>query len=87
MGIWVLAIRRSFTIGALWSSFRKHNWDGIRRLDLLVEDLVLLELKATTELKNSDHNQIINLLKVFDIEVGLLINFGKPSLEFKRFAN
>lgn len=60
---------------------------GLRRLDLLVENLVLVELKATAEIKSGDHTQIINLLKIFEIEVGLLINFGKPSLEFKRFAN
>lgn len=62
-------------------------WVGLRRLDLLIEDVVLVELKATTETKNADYNQIINLLKIFNLEVGLLINFGKPSLEFKRFAN
>lgn len=62
-------------------------WVGLRRLDLLVEEVVLLELKATTELKNADYNQILNLLKIFEIEVGILLNFGKPSLEFKRLAN
>ena len=62
-------------------------WVGLRRLDILVEEIVLIELKATSELNSADFNQIINLLRVFDIEVGLLINFGKSTLEFKRFAN
>ena len=62
-------------------------WVGLRRLDLLVEGVVLLELKATTEIKNVDYNQVLNLLKIFEIEVGILLNFGKASLEFKRFAH
>ena len=60
---------------------------GARRLDLLVENTVLAELKATTEVKSSDFNQINNYLKIFKLEVGLLLNFGKESLEFKRFVN
>lgn len=67
--------------------FYEGNWVGLRRLDLLIEDVVLVELKATTEITNADYNQVLNLLKIFDLEVGLLLNFGKPSLVFKRFAN
>jgi GxxExxY protein len=58
-----------------------------RRLDLIVENLVLLELKAIREVDNGDYNQIINYLRVFKMEVGLLLNFGAPSLLFKRFVN
>jgi GxxExxY protein len=58
-----------------------------RRLDLIVEDKVLVELKAIGEIEPRCHNQIINYLNVFHFEVGLLLNFGKESLEFKRFAN
>ena len=60
---------------------------GKRRLDLIVEDKVLVELKAISELDSKVLNQITNYLNVFDIEVGLLLNFGMKSLEFKRFAN
>jgi GxxExxY protein len=60
---------------------------GSRRLDLFVEDKVLLELKAIRETDNYEINQIINYLKVFKLEVGLLLNFGKASLEIKRFVN
>jgi GxxExxY protein len=58
-----------------------------RRLDLIVEGLVLLELKAVTEVVNRDHSQILNYLRVFQMEVGLLFNFGSTSLQFKRFIN
>ena len=60
---------------------------GNRRLDLLVDNKVLVELKATTVIEKLHYNQVINYLKVFNIEVGLLLNFGKESLEFKRFVN
>jgi len=58
-----------------------------RRLDLIVEDVVLVELKAIKEVDNGDYNQILNYLRVFKLEVGLLINFGAPSLQFKRLIN
>ena len=58
-----------------------------RRLDLIVESIVLLELKAIKELDNGDYNQIINYLRIFKIEVSLLLNFGVPGLYFKRFVN
>ena len=58
-----------------------------RRLDLIVEDVILVELKAIKEVDNGDYNQILNYLGVFKLEVGLLINFGAPSLQFKRLIN
>ena len=60
---------------------------GSRRLDLLVNNTVIVELKAVTEIEPIFYNQIINYLKIFKIEVGLLINFGNTSLQYKRFAN
>ena len=57
---------------------------GKRRLDLLVEEKVLVEIKAIKEIDNSYYKQVLNYLKVFDLEVGLLINFGADSLQFKR---
>ncbi|MEJ7627469.1 MAG: GxxExxY protein [Ferruginibacter sp.] len=60
---------------------------GCRRLDILVEEKVLIELKAISEMDNGEVNQIINYLNLFQLEVGLLLNFGKPSLQFKRFVN
>ena len=57
---------------------------GKRRLDLIVGDKVLIELKAVSELDKNCYNQVLNYLKIFGLEVGLLINFGRESLEFKR---
>lgn len=66
-------------------------YDGIligkRRLDIIVENNVLIELKAVSLLEKKYFNQVISYLKIFELEVGLLINFGKESLEFKRFIN
>src|SRR2546425_8827129 len=51
--------------------------------DMLVEDRVLLELKAARALDSSHQAQLLNYLRATEIEVGLLLNFGlKP--EFKR---
>jgi len=53
----------------------------------MVEKNILAELKAVVEIDNRCFAQIINYLRVFNIEVGLLLNFGAPSLQFKRFIN
>jgi len=58
---------------------------GKRRLDLLVEDMVLVELKARKDWFLSSLNQILNYMKIFKIEIGLLFNFSGPSLTYKRF--
>lgn len=60
---------------------------GKRKLDLLVDDKVLVELKAISELDKACYNQVINYLRIFKIEVGLLLNFGTESLNIKRFVN
>ncbi len=54
--------------------------------DLLVEGKVLVELKAVKALAPEHQAQVINYLKATGIEVGLLINFGNPKLEFKRLT-
>lgn len=60
---------------------------GKKRLDILVEEKVLIELKAVAQFETYHYNQLINYLNVFKIEVGLLLNFGAKSLQFKRFVN
>lgn len=60
---------------------------GSRRLDLIVNNTVIVELKAVTEVEPLFYNQIINYLKIFKIEIELLINFGNTSLQYRRFAN
>ena len=55
--------------------------------DILVEDRVIVELKAVNSAITGEHEaQVINYLNATGIPVGLLINFGKPKLEFKRFT-
>ena len=55
---------------------------GTRRVDFLVEDQILVELKALTHLKDVHLAQALNYLEAFRLEIGLLINFGGKSLEF-----
>lgn len=57
---------------------------GKRRADFVVEGKVLVELKAVIELE--DVHQVLNYLKAYKLEVGLLINFGSKSLTFKRLV-
>ena len=54
--------------------------------DLLVEDKVIVELKAAKAIASEHQAQIINYLNATGIEVGLLVNFGNPKLEYKRFT-
>ncbi len=64
--------------------FRK-NMIGNFKVDLMVNDKVIIELKAVRCIDPAHEAQLINYLKATSIEVGLLLNFGnKP--EFKRFA-
>ena len=60
---------------------------GTRRVDFLVEGIVSVELKALTELLDVHLAQAINYLEAYDLEVGLLINFGAKSLQHKRIVN
>ena len=61
---------------------------GDYRADLLVENKVLLELKSSEELNLANEKQLINYLKATDIEVGMLLNFGKrPQFRRKIFSN
>ena len=52
--------------------------------DIIVEDCLILELKAVTSLVSAHEVQLVNYLSATRIETGLLINFGARSLEFKR---
>jgi len=60
---------------------------GARRVDLLVDDKICVELKAFIKLVDVHLAQAINYLETFNLEVGLLINFGNTKLEFKRVQN
>ena len=54
--------------------------------DIFVEEKVIVELKAVKAIAPENQAQIINYLNATGIEVGLLINFGNPKLEYKRFT-
>ena len=60
---------------------------GTRRVDFLVVAIVSVELKAIIQLDDVHLAQAINYLEAYDLEVGLLINFGARSLQFKRVTN
>jgi GxxExxY protein len=67
--------------------YYKENRIGTRRVDFLVEEIISVELKATTKLDDNHFAQGINYLEAYNLEIGLLINFGESSLIFKRLNN
>lgn len=60
---------------------------GTRRVDFLVQEKISVELKALTKLEDVHLAQAINYLEAYNLEIGLLINFGSKRLEFHRFTN
>ena len=56
-------------------------------VDILVESKVVIELKVVNSLTKEHYAQTINYLKSTGIDVGLLINFGNPKIEYRRFTN
>jgi GxxExxY protein len=67
--------------------YYKEEQIGTRRVDFLVNDVVSVELKAITQLEDVHLAQAINYLEAYNLEIGLLINFGAKSLQFKRLIN
>lgn len=65
----------------------KNEHVGTRRVDFLVEEHISVELKAIIKLENVHFAQAINYLEAYNLEVGLLLNFGSESLEMKRLLN
>jgi GxxExxY protein len=60
---------------------------GTRRVDFLVKGLISVEIKAISKLEDVHFAQAINYLEAYNLEIGLLLNFGETSLNFKRFTN
>ena len=60
---------------------------GTRRVDFFVENLIMVELKAVIQLEDAHLAQAMNYLEAYKMEIGLLINFGAKSLQFKRVHN
>ena len=67
--------------------FYKKQQIGTRRVDFLVEGVISVEIKAVTKLEDVYFAQAINYLEAYNLEIGLLINFGEISLNFKRLTN
>jgi len=60
---------------------------GDQRVDVVIDDKIIVELKAVSELNNIHQAQMISYLKTADKKVGLILNFAKPKLEIKRIMN
>ena len=55
--------------------------------DILVESVIILELKASKEIDNIHEAQLLNYLKATDLKLGLILNFGSPKLQIRRLVN
>ncbi len=64
--------------------FYKEHKIGLRRVDFFVNNRVMVELKAVVQLEDVHLAQAINYLEAYGLTIGLLINFGNTSLQFKR---
>ncbi|MCC6461312.1 MAG: GxxExxY protein [Saprospiraceae bacterium] len=67
--------------------YYKNQHIGTRRVDFLVHGTISVELKAVIQLEDVHLAQAINYLEAYNLEIGLLINFGARSLQFKRLNN
>ena len=83
MGIEGISFSREFEMPI----FYRKAQIGTRRVDFLVEGVISVELKAISKLEDVHFAQAINYLEAYNLEIGLLINFGETSLNFKRLTN
>lgn len=83
MGVAGIVFQREFEMPIFYRELQI----GTRRVDFLINGLISVELKAITALENVHFALAINYLEAYNLEVGLLINFGEQSLNFKRLAN
>lgn len=60
---------------------------GTRRVDFFVEEKIMVEIKALVKLEDVHLAQAMNYCEAYNIEIGLLINFGAKNIEFKRIHN
>ena len=60
---------------------------GTHRLDMIIEDQIIVELKAVKELTDVYFAQLRSYLKATELKIGLLLNFAKPTIEIKRIVN
>jgi len=67
--------------------FYEEHLIGKRRVDFFVEDKIMVELKAVSQLDDLHLAQAMNYCQAYNLPVGLLINFGSKSLQYKRVYN
>ena len=60
---------------------------GTRRVDFFVDNKIMVEIKAIVNLEDVHLAQAMNYVEAYDLDIGLLINFGAKSLQFKRVHN
>jgi GxxExxY protein len=83
LGLRKLAFTREQEMKVLYKEFEV----GTRRVDFFVEGKIIVELKAIIQLEDVHLAQALNYLEAYNIETGLLINFGARSLQYKRLLN
>jgi GxxExxY protein len=80
---WELSAERELEMSIFYDGFEI----GKRRVDFLVERKVMVEIKALTALEDVHLAQAINYLEAYNLEIGLLLNFGAKSLQYRRVIN
>jgi GxxExxY protein len=60
---------------------------GTHRLDLVIDEKIVLELKATSALNDAFKQQTLSYLKATGLRLGILVNFGTPRVEYVRITN
>ncbi len=78
-----ISFEREFVMPVFYKGFQI----GTRRVDFLVEKCISVELKALISMEDVHFAQAINYLEAYNLEIGLLVNFGERSLSFKRLTN
>ena len=83
MEIQGISFKREFEMKIFYKDFEI----GTRRVDFFVEDKIMVELKAIIDVEDVHLAQAMNYVEAYNLEIGLLINFGAKSLQFKRVHN
>ena len=78
-----LSFEREFEMQILY----KNENVGSRRVDFFIEGVIMVEIKALAKLEDLHLTQGLNYLEAYNLEIGLLLNFGSKSLEYKRLIN
>ena len=78
-----IAHNREFEVNVMYKDIQV----GTRRVDFLVDEKISVEIKALTQLEPVHLAQAINYLEAYNLEIGLLINFGETKLKFHRLEN